>query len=117
MIPVYGVLHGAAAVAALVGTRIYREFAGNAPTAPYVVWSMLAGVPDNHLSGVPPSDRYTVRIDCFARDEAESDALLIACRDAMEAAGHQVQTIQSLGREADTTLWHYVMDVDFFRNR
>lgn len=117
MIPVYKALHDWPAVAALVGTRIYREFAGDGPVAPYVVWGILSGVPDNNLSSVAPSDRYTVSVDCFATTEAQSDALVTACRDAMEQAGHQVLTIQSLGREPDTTLWRYTFDVDFFKNR
>lgn len=116
MIPVYGILHGWPAVAALVGTRIYREFAGDTPAAPYVVWRILAGVPDNNLSSVAPSDRWSVRIDTFAATEAASDALTVACRDAFEQQGHQVLTIQSLGRE-DTGLWRYTFDVDIFRNR
>lgn len=116
MIPVYGILHDWPAVAALVGTRIYRQFAGDAPAAPYVVWSIL-GVPDNHLSGPPPSDRWTVTVDCFAADEAQSDALLAACRDAFEQTGRPVLNIQDLGREADTGLWRYTFDAEVFRNR
>ncbi len=116
MIPVYKILHDAAPVAAIVGVRIYRDFAGDAPIAPYVVWSMLSGVPENNLSQTPPTDRYSVSVDCFALTEAASDALVLACRNAMEAAGH-VQTIQSLGRESDTKLWRYSMDADIWRNR
>lgn len=117
MIPVYKALHDWPAVAAIVGTRIYRDFAGDEPTAPYVVWSILSGVPDNHLSGPAPSDRYTVSVDVFAKTEQQSDELLVACRDAMEQQGHQVLTIQSLGREKDAALWRYTFDADFFSNR
>lgn len=116
MIRAYKILHDWAAVAAMVGTRIYRAFAGDAPTAPYVVWSTPAIVPDNHLSGPPPSDRYTLSVDTFADDEAESDVLTGACRDALEATGH-VLTIQSLGKETDTGLWRYNITADIFRNR
>ena len=109
MIPVYRILHDWPAVAAIVNTRIFRD---------YVVWAMLADVPDNHLSGPPPSDRYSVSVDTFSTTEARSDALVKACRDAIEADGHaQVQTIQSLGRETDTTLWRYNISADIFRNR
>ena len=119
MIPtvVYPALHGAAPVAAIVGTRIYRDFAGNAPTAPYIVWSLPATVPELNLSwGPPPTDRYSVSVDVFALTEAQSDALVVAARDAMEAIGH-VLTIQSLGREPDTGLWRYTFDTDVFHNR
>ena len=118
MIPVYRILHSWAPVAAIVNTRIFRDFAGDQPAADYVVWSMLADVPDNHLSGPPPSDRYSVSIDTFSTTEARSDALVKACRDAIEADGHaQVQTIQSLGRETSTALWRYNISADIFRNR
>ncbi len=117
MIPVYKALHDWPAVAALVATRIYREFAGNTPVAPYVVWGILAGVPDNNLSNLPPSDRYSIRVDTFSKTEAQSDALVKACRDALEATGHQVLTIQSLGKEMDTDLWRMSFDADWFANR
>lgn len=118
MIPVYKILHDWAPVAAIVGTRIFRDFGGSAPAADYVVWSMLAVVPDNHLSGPPVSDRYSVSVDTFSTTEARSDALVKACRDAIEADGHaQVLTIQSLGREAETTLWRWNISADIFRNR
>lgn len=117
MIPVYGILHNWPAVAALVGTRIYREFAGDTPAAPYLVWGILAGNPHNHLSGAPVSDRWSVSVDGFASTEAASDALLLAARDAFEQSGHQVLTIQSLGRETDTGLWRWTFDADVFRNR
>ena len=118
MIGVYKILHDWPAVAAIVGNRIFRDFAGDIPAADYVVWSMLAAVPDNHLSGPPPSDRYSISVDTFSATGARSDALVKACRDAIEADGHGiVLTIQSLGREADTTLWRFNISADIFRNR
>lgn len=116
MIGLYKILHDSAPVAAIVGSRIYRDFAGDAPAAPYVVWTLLAGVPENNLSSAPPSDRYSVSVDGYSLTEAASDALLVACRDAIEAVGH-VLTIQSLGREADSHLWRYSFDADLFLNR
>lgn len=118
MIGVYKILHDWPAVAAIVGTRIFRDFGGTSPAADYVVWSMLAAVPDNHLSGPPPSDRYSVSVDTFSTTEARSDTLVKACRDAIENEGHGiVLTIQSLGREDSTTLWRYNISADIFRNR
>lgn len=119
MIPtiVYPALAGHAPLAAIVGTRIYRDFAGDAPTAPYVVWSLLATVPSNHLAGRPPADRYSVSVDVFSPDRAQSDAMVVAARDAMEAIGVMSSGPQSLGRDDATGLYRYTFTVDVFRNR
>lgn len=119
MIPtvIYGALHGHAPVETLVDTRIYRDFAGDAPTAPYVVWTLLTTVPDNHLSGAPPSDRYSVAVDVFAESPADADALVIAARDAMETIGQLSSGPQSLGRDESTHLWRYTFTTDVHRQR
>lgn len=103
-----------AGVSAVSG-RVYRDYAGDAPQAPYIVWSVLAGVPENNLSELPPGDRWSISVDVFARTAQESDTLTFAARDAMEAIGH-VLTIQSLGRES-TGLWRTTMDADIHRPR
>ena len=117
MIPFYAMLRSNPAVVALVGTRIYRSWAGENAVAPYVVWQVVATPPDNHLSGRPPSDRYSVTVDCFARNEAESDLLMRACRDAAETYGQLSSGPQDLGRDLDTTLWRWNFTVDISRNR
>lgn len=97
-----------------LGERIYRGNAGDNAVAPYAVWDTITGVPYNNLSGAV-SDRYTVSVDVFSRNEQESDTLSETVRNAMETVG-QVQNIQSLGRD-DAKLWRYTMDVDIFKNR
>lgn len=119
MIPtiVFPALANYAPLAALVGARIYRDFAGDVPVAPYVVWSILATVPSDHLSGRPRADRYSVSIDVFGNSPAQSDAVLYAARDAMEAIGDMTSGPQSLGRDDATKLWRYTFTVDVFLNR
>ena len=119
MIPttVYPALKNYAPLNALVNGRIVRDFAGDAPAAPYVVWSLLATVPSDHLSGRPRADRYSVSIDVFATTAAQSDAVLVAARDAMEAIGDMTSGPQSLGRDDQTKLWRYTFTVDVFKNR
>ena len=109
---VYPALSGHAPLSAIVSSRIYRDFGGDAPTAPYVIWSILAAPPDRNLSGRPPSDRYSVSIDVFSRDRAESDALVIAARDAMETIGVLSSGPQSLGYDPGTTLYRYTLTID-----
>lgn len=114
---VYPALASHAPLAAIVGARIHRDYAGDKPVAPYVVWSLLATVPSNHLSGRPGSDRWTVSVDVFSTDRAQSDAMLIAARDAMEGIGRMTSGPQSLGRDDETKLFRYTFSVDVFQNR
>ena len=117
MIPFYKILHDEPAVASLIGTRIYQDWGGDAPTAPYVVWSILSGPPDNTMSERPMSDRWSVSVDVFALNEAQRDALLTACRYAVEGHGLVSSGPQSLGKETDTKLWRSTFTVDIHRNR
>ena len=119
MIPtiIYPALKNYAPLNALVNGRIYRDYAGDAPTAPYVVWMLLATVPSNHLSGIPGADRYSIAVDVFSTDRAQSDAMLVAARDAMEAIGRMTSGPQSLGRDSETKLFRYTFTVDVFKNR
>lgn len=113
----YPALAGHAPLAAIIDGRIFRDFAGDAPQQPYLVWSILAAPPDNHLSGRPRSDRYSVSIDVFSTDRAQSDALVLAARDAVEGVGVMSSGPQSLGYDAETTLFRYTLTVDIFVNR
>ena len=119
MIPeiVFPALANHAPLASIVGARIYREYAGDAPTEPYVVWMLLATVPSNHLSGVPGADRYSISVDVFSTDRTQVDAMVIAARDAMEAIGRMTSGPQSLGRDSETKLFRYTFTVDVFKNR
>ena len=120
MIPsvVYGALHGHSPLAALVSTRIYRDHAGDAPAAPYVVWSILATATSQGMDrNAGYADRYSVSVDVFGTTEAQSDALVTVARDAMETIGLLSSGPQSLGREVETDLWRYTFTTDVFRNR
>jgi len=114
---VYPALVNHAPLAAIVGTRVYRDFAGDAPTVPYVVWSILGTVPSGQISGRPHADRYSVAVDVFSTDRAQSDAMVVAARDAMEGIGELTSGPQSLGFDPGTRLYRYTFTVDVFRNR
>lgn len=114
---VYPALASHAPLASLVSARIYRDFAGDTPVAPYVVWGILATVPSNHISGRPGADRYSVSVDVFGSTPQQSDDLLVAARDAMEAIGQMSSGPQSLGRDDLTKLWRWTFTVDVFKNR
>ena len=114
---VYPALSGYGPLSAIVGTRIYRDFAGDAPVAPYVVWSILATLPSGHISGRPRADRYSVSVDVFSTSAAQSDTLVRHARDAMEAIGELSSGPQSLGYDSGTKLWRWTFTVDVFVNR
>lgn len=119
MIPnmVYPALAGHAPLSTIVGARIHRDYAGDSPAAPYVVWSVLATVPSGQIAGRPRADRYSVAVDVFSKTPAQSDAMVIAARDAMEAIGELSSGPQSLGYDPETQLYRYTFTVDVFKNR
>ena len=119
MIPFYAMLRSNPEVVALVDRRIARYRPSVNFAAPYVVYHVAAAPPDNHLSGRPPSDRYSVTVNCFARTEAESDVLLKACRDAAETYGQLSSGPQDLGEDPDplVELWRWTFTVDIHLNR
>lgn len=107
-----------APLVAIIGPRRYRDFAGDEPTAPYLVWSILATVPSQSVSRFAGyADRWSISIDMFSTDRAESDALLIAARDAMEAIGKLSSGPQSLGFDSEVRLYRYTFTVDVFKPR
>ena len=104
-----------ALVAELGFTRVYRDFAGDAPVTPYAVWTPLAVNPHNNLDRAN-ADVHAVSVDVFSRTQQESDALIRKARDAMEAIGY-VETIQSLGYDSVTRLWRYSLTAEIQVNR
>ena len=114
---VYPALANHAPLSALVATRIYRDYAGDVPVAPYAVWSILASVPSGHISGKPRADRYSVSVDVFGNAPQQADDLVIAARNAMEGIGELSSGPQSLGRDELTKLWRYTLTIDVFRPR
>jgi len=115
--PVYRLLHENAAVRALLGDSPTRVFgAGTAPqdtTKPYVVWTLITGVPENSLSDLPTHDRMPVQLDCWAVKEADVRVLATAVRDALEPHAHMTGVLLS-EREAETKLYRLALQFDFW---
>ena len=115
--PVYATLHGSAAVAALVSDRIYAH--GAAPQTvvkPYVTWQLIAGVPLNNLSDLPPGDQMTVQVDCWHTTADGIEALATAVRDAIEPVAHVTGVVVNL-REPATLLYRIGMQADWWLTR
>lgn len=108
-----------AAVEAIIGSppRAYRH--GEAPqdtTRPYVTWALISSVPDNELSNLPPSDRWTIQIDCWHQTDAGVESLAQAVRDAMEPYGYLTSIPVNL-RESETKLYRIGLQFDILQNR
>jgi hypothetical protein len=118
MLPlVFPLLSAAAPVTALIGTnppRAYRH--GRAPqqvAAPYVTWSVVAGAPENMLSGVPSADSYGVRVDCWSDVDTEVETLAQAVRDAIEPFAHMTG-VAADDRDAQTNRYRISLQFEFW---
>jgi hypothetical protein len=117
---VFQALKASAAVKAIVGTnppRIYRH--GRAPqdtTRPYITWAVIAGAPENHLSGTPPTDRVTVQIDCWHQTDSGVEALATAARDACEPYAHMTAIVAN-DQEPETKLYRVGLQFDWWVDR
>ena len=108
-----------AAVQAIVGTppRAYRH--ADAPqdtTKPYITWVLVSGVPDNEISSLPVSDRWSIQIDCWHQTDAGVVSLAEAVRDAIEPYGHLI-SIPINGRETETKLYRLGLQFDILQAR
>lgn len=116
MLPlIYTWLSASAPVVALVGDRIYRH--GHSPAQgdrPYLVWMLVAGVPDNNLSDLPPSDRMTVQVDCWHPTDNGVEALATAVRNALEPRGHMTAIPVDTRDMGETQLYRISLQFDFF---
>lgn len=118
---VYPILKDAPAVAALVGTRIYRH--GSAPqnvVAPYITWFIVAGTPENALGETPRVDNYQVQVDCWSNNTGTGDAqveeLAEAVRDALEARA-DMSAVAVNGRDPETMRYRIGMTFTFWTHR
>ena len=117
---VFATLKADTGVKNIVGTnppRIYRH--GNAPqdgSKPYLTWFVVTGNPENQLSGLPPTDRVQIQIDCWHQTDAGVETLALAVRDAVEPVAHMVGMPVDL-REPETKLFRIALTFDWFVDR
>jgi len=116
--PIYTTLQASATVRSLLGNkpRVYRNEAPQKVEAPYAVWLVVAGTPENNLSDTPSHDRATVQVDVYAAGDGVCEAVAQAIRDQMETVTHMTAW-RTLPRDAETRNFRISMDFDFWLAR
>jgi hypothetical protein len=114
--PVQQTLTAAAAVTAIVGQRIFQTVAPQDTSQPYVVWTLVTGVPGNNLSDPPEYDDQRIQIDCWSLSQSQCRQLAQAVRNAIEAQTHIVYGPWS-DYEPDTKLHRWSMDAEYWQTR
>lgn len=118
--PAFQVAAASPTVQAALGSSPVRFYPfGEAPQneqRPYAVWQTAYGSPENYIGDTPDIDTWGVQVDCFAltinqvRDSAK------ALRDVFEPVAHIVGW-RGETRDADTNLYRYSFDVEFWTPR
>lgn len=115
--PVYQTLRASAAVVAIVGDRIGAHGEVPQDTArPYITWFVVAGQPQDQISGAPCADFDAIQIDCWHQTDAGIRALATSVRDAIDAVGVSNRVRVNL-REPDTKLYRVGIEADFITQR
>lgn len=116
---IFAILKAAPAVTAILGAapKVYRHgLAPQGTVAPYVVWMVISGDPENNLSEAPATDRLTLQVDCYHTTDAGIEQLAEAVRDALEPHMHMTG-IPVNQRETDTLLYRLALQFDCFQSR
>lgn len=125
MIPdVFQYATASAAVTALLGTSPTRFWPfSSAPhadqaeaQAPYAVWQLVYGLPENNLSTVPDVDNPALQVDAYGRSATEARNVMLALRDAFEPHGH-VTAYNGEDRDPPTGLYRASFTVEFWEYR
>lgn len=119
--PVYSLALASPDVVSLIskGGRLKLYLFGEAPqgvVAPYVVWQMVGGSPENRLAGIPDMDNYTIQIDVYAENATDARQIKNALRDAYEPHAYVV-SYNFEAREPDTRLYRYSFTIEFMTPR
>lgn len=118
--PVFATLAATPAVTALIGTSPVRCYpAGEAPqgvVSPYVTWQVIAGSPENYLSGSPDTDIFACQLDVWGATLSSVHSVAEAVRDALEAVAYVVAW-RGETKDAETNRYRYSFDVEFLTPR
>lgn len=118
--PIFSVCAADPTLTGLIGSSPPRLFpAGEAPpnvTRPYITWATIGGSPENYLGDLPDVDSWSIQLDVYAETLTGARSVAEALRNAVEPASH-ITRFSGDGRDPDTNLYRYSMDVDWWQNR
>ncbi|QZI72884.1 DUF3168 domain-containing protein [Pseudomonas protegens] len=119
--PIFAVCSTDPGVTALLGAgvdcRLYSfGEAPEKPVKPYVVWSLIAGSPENFLAGRPDADSFTLQVDVYAATAAPVLAVTKAICAAIELRAYVVRW-GATDRDPKTKDYHRSFDVDWIVRR
>lgn len=122
--PVFTLANASASVKAVFGTNPLRIYPfGEAPAKgtpayalPYAVWQSISILPENYLSDVPDGDFMSPQVDVYAETPTAARNAAQVLRDLYQQHGY-VTAMREWPREADTNLFRYQLDIEFFQER
>ena len=79
-------LVGTAAVAALLGTRVYPDRLPQTTTLPAAVYYGVSGVDEPKLSGLLGQAQQRLQVDAYAETRLAANSLALAIRDAVTSS-------------------------------
>lgn len=82
---------------------------------PAVVYTMIAGVPNNYLDGPPSIDYLRWQFDAYAPTEQGANAIYTVVRDVLEHHGYT--SINFTDRDRDTRNWRVSFDFTCWQDR
>jgi hypothetical protein len=83
--------------------------------APSVVYSLVSGVPNNHLDCPPSIEYQRIQFDVWAYQQSLSQQVFVAVRAVLEAYGYTVTNFTE--RDPDTRNWRVSFDFTNWLNR
>lgn len=96
--------------------RVYRDIAQENAVAPYIVWSIVGGAPENVIEGRPTSDATRVQFEAWGTTESSSDEVYLAARNALELDGY-VASFNGTGFDKDKREYFVAWDMTFRPSR
>lgn len=109
----YSTLSGAAAVTAIVSTRIYPDVVPQDATLPCVAFNRIDTVYHTTIhSAVPVAETAILEITCMSSTRVNADALADAVLAAVGAAGY-VPSGRRGEIDAENALWASVLTVEY----
>ena len=84
--------------------------------APYAVWQVFSGYPENYINQKPDIDSISIQIDVYSSTLQEAREITTAIVDVVESNAH-VTNWRGEQQEKETLLYRVSFDSDWFVNR